>query len=251
MRIAVDFATNDIRQVERTPTLNVTVPYNGRYAIPTPIGAEVQITSSSYILPTDGGDVPSLLAASLLAQYPMYSNIVFNFFLTAADVGDIDTTATGPSGESSRIQMGRAVGPAPTGIYPNRVAILSRNNAVAPPRPGCLVTDKIDIGPMTGGMGADEFMVWWQLYRMSNTDDIASDFGATSGENQPGAANIIETSPEPAALTVSVSNDDGVTWTTCPWLTPTDLGVFDTDVRLSFVNIGTNKLYLAAFAILF
>lgn len=246
-RIVVDLPTNDVLQVEKTPDEGVESIFNGRYSLPIPPGSAVEVTSTST--------VPNLViecAAALLARFPMYSHISYNFLIDAGDVADFDLTALGPSGEIARIQTGRGVGPGVFGQAPCSTAILPQNNYPSgPARPGCVVTDKVDIGPLTGGAGADEFMVWWQIYEFDTTHDVRSSFGGTSGRNEPAYRNIIETDQEPAGLTVYISNDDGVTWTACARLEPTDLGVFDTDVRIAFVNTSSDKLYLAAYAFLF
>lgn len=252
MRVVADFSSLNILQVEKSPAEGALSPFNGRFTLPVPEGASVDVDSTTYILPQDGGDLAVDLAAALLARYPMYSNIAYNFLLEATDVADIDLTATGPTGEETRLQTGRSAGPAPTGNLPNMTAILAQNNLASVAKPGCLVTDTIDITAATAGVGADEVLVWWYIYEFSNTEDVASDYGLTNGQNTPGYKNIIETDQEPAALEVYVSNDDGVTWTgPIGRLEPTDLLVFDTDIRLAFLNTGTAKIYLAAYAVLF
>lgn len=253
MRVVADFSSRKILQVEKTPEVGVSKPFNGRFSLPVPDGASVDVDSTTYILPQDGGDLATDLAAALLARYPMYSNVAYNFFLEATDVADIDFAGTGPSGEISRFQTGRAVGPAPTGCLPNMTAILGQNGlATGGARPGCLVTDTIDITAATLGAGADEVLVWWHIYSFDNTEDVASSYGATNGQNTPGYKMVTETDQEPAGLDVYVSNDDGVTWHgPIGRLEPTDLLVFDTSIRLAFLNTATNKVYLAAYAVLF
>jgi len=257
MRVIGDFATYDILQVEKTPEVGEFNPFNGRFAIPVPDGAALEVTPASYILPQDGGDVAALAAAGLLAQFPMYDHVAFNFLLEAADVVDLDTSALPAVSPilgvtvRTRAQFGRGVGPNP-GMWPNMTALLPVNNHVAPPRLGMLVTNTIDIGPATGGAGADEVMVWWHSYQFDTTHDVVSDFGATSGQNGPAFKEISERDQE-ASISVFVSNDDGVTWHgPIGRMEPTDLFVFDTSVRVAFVHTSTSgKLYLGAYAILF
>lgn len=252
MRVVADFSSFNILQVEKTPDIADPKVFNGRFSLPVPDGASVDVDSTTYILPQDGGDLATSLAAALLARYPMYSNVAYNFLLEDTDVADIDLTATGPAGQETRLQTGRAVGPAPTGNLPNMTKILPQNVLSAAPKPGCLVTDTIDIGPATAGAGADEVLVWWQIYLFSNGEDVASDYGATNGQNTPGYKNIIEADQEPASLEVYASNDDGATWYgPIGRLEPSDLVVFDTDVRLCFLNTGASHIYLAAYAVLF
>ena len=253
-RVVVDIASNEILQVEKTPDIGSTSMLNGKYVLPVPDGADFDITPTSYILPQDGGDVASDLAAALLAQYPMYSNIAYNFLLEDTDIADLDLAAvfdgTGPS-EVTRVQVGRATGPAPVGQAPNSTALLPENNSFGAARPGILVTDTIDIGPATTGAGADEFLVWWYVWQQTTTEDVMSDFGGTSGLNTPSEKGYVEVTQEPSDLTVYISHDDGSNWTQCGRLQPTDLVTFDTDVRVAFRWEGSDKLYIGAYAVMF
>lgn len=256
-RIVADIASNKVLQVEKTPDLGDLRPFNGRYLLPVPDGASVDVDSASYILPQDGGDLAALSAAALLARFPMYSNIVYNFLLEAADVADLDlaaapaVSAIGGVTVRTRAQTGRGAGPGPTGQCPTTTAILPTNTFVAPNRPGMLVTNAVDIGPATGGAGADEFMLWYQIYGYTTSQDIASDYGIFAGDNTPATRGITEIDQEPAGFSVFISHDNGTTWTAISRLEPTDLTVFGTMVRLAFVNTSTSKVYLGAYAFLF
>lgn len=249
--VIVDLGSDEILQVIKTPESNEATLFNGRYALPIPPGASFEITGSSYIFPQDGSDVASELAGALLAQYPMYENIVYNFLLDETDIADLDLVATGPSGAITRAQVGRAVGPAPIGQAPNTTALLPLNDNVVPNRPGMLVTDTIDIGPVTGGAGADEFLVWWYFWDFDTTDDINADFGLFAGTNTPAYRQLFEVDQEQSDLQVYISHDDGATWTAIGLLEPTDLITFDTSVRLAFRWTGSDKIYLGAYAIMF
>jgi hypothetical protein len=95
-------------------------------------------------------------------------------------------------------------------------------------------------------------MVWWYIWQFNTTHDVASDYGATLGQNDPAYRNIIEGDQEPAGFDVYISPDNGANWTgPVGRLEPTDLITFNTQVRLAFVNVGSSKIYLAAFAFLF
>lgn len=253
MQVIADLANFGILQEERTPDLGGTTVVTGRFIVPVPEGVGVNISSSTYLLPQDGGDLASELADGLLALYPMYSNIVHNFLLNSADIAEFDTTATGPTGETFRAQLGRGVGPLTLGQAPNSTGILEVNPVTSGgPKPGCLVTDTIDIGPVTAGVGADEFLVWWKIWTGSTSQDVVSAYGATAGVNTPSAKSFTEINQETANLEVYISNDDGVTWTgPIGRLEPIDLGVFDTDVRLAFLNNGASRFFLGAYGICF
>lgn len=252
MRIVVNLADHAIVQVEKNPEVGTERAYNGKYALPIPDNVALDVTSSDYVLPVDGGDVSSKAMLELLAQFPMYSNIVFNPLLTAADMADLDLTATfTPTGDISRAMIGRGAGPLPTGASPNTVCILPQNNTVAPARPGILISDTIDISAATGGLGADDFMVWWHLYELDTTEDVTSSYGATSGTNDPAYRNLAEQEDQPTGFTVWLSHDDGATYTQMDPLNPTDLGSLGTLLRIAFINTSNSRRYVGAYAILF
>lgn len=252
MRVVADLATANIVQVEKSPSQGDARTTNGKFFIPIPEMVSIDVNPTSYVLPVDGGDVTSLAMAKMLVEFPMYQEVVFNPLLTAADVADLDLTATfTPTGDVTRAVVGRGSGPLPTGVVPNVIGILPQNNAVSPARPGVLITDTIDIGPLTSGVGADEFLVWWKLYTHDTTDDVTSDYGATSGMNDPALRTTTEELADDADLEVYISHDDGATYTQIISVTPADLGTFGSLVRLAFVNVGSRTLYLGSFAILF
>jgi hypothetical protein len=251
MRVVADLASNRLVRTQPDPTVGSGTTVNGQFVVPVPEGAAVTVAPSSYLTPQNAGSVPGQAAAALLARYPMYANVAFNYLLEASDVAALDLTATGPGGVITRAMVGRGAGLS-TGIAPNSTVILPQNNATGgPPRPGCLVTDTIDIGPATGGAGAEEALLWWKVASFSTSEDTLHGFGPTTGANTPSRRTLSETSQTPVGLTVSVSNDDGVTWFTAPRLTPVNLGVFDTRVRVAFTNTSANRVYLLAFAVLF
>jgi hypothetical protein len=251
MRVVADFASGDIIQVEKNPDIGSVRPFNGRFTVPIPEMVASTITDTSYVLPVDGGDVFSLAMAAMLVQFPMYTNILFNPLLTNTDIGDLDLTGTYLT-DTTRAQVGRATGPLPTGQAPNMVAILNRNQYAVPAKPGLLVTDAVDITAMTGGFGADEFLLWWKLYDFDVTEDVTSEYGATVGLNDPAIKNITEIDSEPAGFQVYVSNDNGATWASAARMTPVSMALFGTQVRIAFRNVSnTKKRYLAAYSFMF
>jgi hypothetical protein len=251
MRVVAEIASNRLVRTQPDPSVGSGTTVNGQFVVPVPEGAVVTLTPTSYLTPQNAGSVPGQAAAALLARYPMYANAVFNFLLEASDVAALDLTATGPGGVISRAMVGRGAGLG-TGIAPNSTVILPTNNSTGgPPRPGCLVTDTIDIGPATGGAGAEEALLWWKVASFTTSEDILHGFGPTVGSNSPVIRSMSETSQTPAGFLVSVSNDDGATWFTAPRLTPVNLGVFDTRVRVAFTNTSANRFYLLGFVVLF
>ena len=253
MRVVADLSSFNILQVEKSPPLGQPRPFNGRFAVPVPPGASIQVDSDSVVGDGSINDVWRKSMEALLEQYPMYEYILYNPLLLDGDLLGIDPSTTWPAplGGKPRFQSGR-VGGVLNGLAPNSTAILPRNTRTGGPvRPGLLVTDTIDIGPLTAAVGADEFLVWWHVYGFLTQEDIMSDYGATAGSNNPSLRNIQESSPEPGNFDVYISNDDGVTWTQTSFLDPTDLVVFGTNVRIAFRSVRDDRVYLAGYAILF
>lgn len=231
---------------------------NGKYVLPTPEGVTVHVDSSSFVLPAaNPSSVVAQAYAGLLAQFPQYENILFNPLLVDTDIDDLDLDGLfidpNTADEfTTRAQVGRGTGgPFTSGQAPINSAMLAENSTVSPTRPGMLITDTIDIGPLTGGIGADEFVVYWYIYDCSTTHDINADFGAQAGVNQPALRNVIETDQEPADLQVYISLNDGTSWTEVNRLVPVAFCEKGKLVRLAFRNNSTSKSYLAAYAVMF
>lgn len=247
MRILVNLSDNAIIQVDKAPSSVC----NSQYVLGIPETASVAIDSTSYVQPVDGGDVASLAFADFLTQYPMYSFVVFNTLSTAADMADLDLTATFPTGPLiSRAAIGRGSGPLPTGCAPNSVHILPQNNGASPARPGLLITDTIDISGAVPS-GAQDFTVWWRLFDITTSEDVTSSYGGTAGDNDPSLRTVADGDPEPSGFDVFLSVDDGATYTATPYMTPTLFSAPGTLLRVAFRNTSTSRRYLAAFAIMF
>lgn len=256
MRAIADIATDRIVQVTQTPDDNALTTVNGHYIVPIPEGVSVDITPSSYLTPQDANSIPGLAASGLLARYPMYDFVLFNYFLEAADIsavqyapGLLPTSPPGFTITKTRYQAGRAVGPDPVGIAPNSMAILPANTYKAASAPGLLQL-YYDLAAYIPG-GAREFLAWWKISKMSVTEDIVSGYGVTAGANDPAIKSYDEYEQEPADLIVMISNDNGATWTEINRLEPLDIGVTDSDMQIAFINTGSDKIYLTAFAVLF
>jgi len=271
MRILVDLGTHvagdpQITQVEKVPPRGAdgATPINGKYIIPVPSGMDFRVDSNDYVLNAgivDGGDVASITYAHLLAAYPMFGHVYLNPLLTADHVGELDLTATWKDTSSTppnpptyfptRAQTGRATGLPQAGQMPTHTAVLAQNNTLLTPRPGVLVSDNIDISTATGGVGADEFMLYWVLYDFDVSDDVAADFGVLAGTNTPAIRDVLETDPEPTGFTAYLSTDDGVNWCPAGLLEPLPYAEKSTEFRVAFVNTSSTRRYLASFGVLF
>jgi len=265
-----------ITQVEKTPAQADGTAINGRFVVPVIEGVDFSVTSSSSVWPISNNesvgavidpDINSQSFAYLLASFPMYGYLFFNPFLTEEDisgapsVGGVDFTktfrfngTTPPEYWPVRIQTGREVGVPLPGLMPTHTALLPLNANVTGAsvgHPGLLITQEIDISAYTGPAGADDFMVYWRLLDFTLTDDIASDYGATAGRNEPAIRYVKETDQEPAGLQVMLSTDDGLHWCSAGRLEPVAFAARTTKVRIAFLNFGASKIYLANWALLF
>lgn len=260
MRIIASLANDSIIQVEKNPPDGVSVARNGMYNVPVPEGVKVRVTPSSFVLPaSDPNSVVAQGYAGLLAQFPQYENILFNPLIIAADMDDLDPNAVLSQGapitesHSSRLQMGRGfAGPLVPGMAANSVAVLEANDSVVPTRPGVLITDTIDIGVLTGGLGASEFCVYWYIYDFDTTTDVRASFGFFTGQNNPAIRNVLEVPQEPSDLEVFISINDGGNYFPVNRLIPISFCNPGVLVRLAFKNTDpTKKKYLAGYAVMF
>lgn len=98
--------------------------------------------------------------------------------------------------------------------------------------------------------GTDEVMMWWKVVRMKTTEDQTAT-EASADPNAPAVKSHVEISPEDPDLLVWASVDDGASWYLIPYLEPVDLVNAGTQLRVCFINLGTDKLYLQGFCVLF
>ena len=242
-----------IIQVAPSPPLGSVTPINGKFVVDIPDGVvPPRVTEASRLIDTSSPDyITGEIYENLRRAFAGYPHVVYNPLLTSADVGLLDPAATfpfdpGPPAQSwaSRCQLGRVA--APAGAAPNSVALLPENPYATPPRPGLLITDTIDIGPATGGIGANNFIVYWKVYTMTVTDDVMN-YGA--GTNTPAIKNLVEVSQDLVGVFLSVN--DGAGYTPVSRLSPCVTCDPGTLLRLAFVNHNPFKVYLAAYAVLF
>jgi hypothetical protein len=262
MRIVATLAGNEIVQVEKNPPNGTPVNRNGMYMVPVAEGVKVAVEPNSFVLPSAApGSVVAQNFAGLLVQLPQYENILFNPLIEATDVDDLDPAGVLNEGSPvtashvSRFQIGRGTGgPLVSGNAANSVAVLAQNDApgLGFERPGVLVSDTIDIGPLTGGVGATEFVVYWYIYEFSTTDDVQSDFGFTAGQNTPALRQVIELDQEASDFEVFISVNDGANFFPVERLIPIAFCTPATLIRVAFKNLNTRyKRYLAHYAVIF
>ena len=100
--------------------------------------------------------------------------------------------------------------------------------------------------------GTDEVMLWWKVSRSSTSEDLGySNKGTSAGQNSPALKTLTETDPENPSMLVYASVDDGASWYRVPYLEPVDLANAGTNLRVCFINTGTDTLYLHGFCVLF
>ena len=240
-----------IIQVSPTPPVGTYTPVNGKFVVDIPDGVVPPTINETSRLIDPLNNVVDPIFQGLLRAFPGYRNVSYNPLLTSTDLALLDTTATFPFNPgppvqfwSTRAQTGR-VG-VPAGVAPNSVAMLAENPHPNPPRPGLLITDTIDIGPATGGVGANNFLVYWKVYTMMVTEDVMD---YSTGINSPALKNLVEVQQD--IVDVYLSVNDGGGYTPVTRLSPCVTCDPGTLVRLAFVNHNPTKVYLAAYAVLF
>jgi len=240
-----------IIQVSPTPPVGTYTPVNGKFVVDIPDGVVPPTINETSRLINPLNNVVDSIFQGLLRAFPGYRNASYNPLLTSTDLALLDTTATFPFNPgppvqfwSTRAQTGR-VG-VPAGVAPNSVAMLAENPHPNPPRPGLLITDTIDIGPATGGVGANNFLVYWKVYTMMVTEDVMD---YSTGINSPALKNLVEVQQD--IVDVYLSVNDGGGYTPVTRLSPCVTCDPGTLVRLAFVNHNPTKVYLAAYAVLF
>jgi hypothetical protein len=240
-----------IIQVSPTPPVGTYTPVNGKFVVDIPDGVVPPTINETSRLINPLNNVVDSIFQGLLRAFPGYRNVSYNPLLTSTDLALLDTTATFPFNPgppvqfwSTRAQTGR-VG-VPAGVAPNSVAMLAENPHPNPPRPGLLITDTIDIGPATGGVGANNFLVYWKVYTMMVTEDVMD---YSTGINSPALKNLVEVQQD--IVDVYLSVNDGGGYTPVTRLSPCVTCDPGTLVRLAFVNHNPTKVYLAAYAVLF
>lgn len=262
MRIVATLAGDEILQVEKNPPNGSAVSRNGTYMIPIAEGVKVAVEPNSFVLPSANPDsVVARNFAGLLAQLPQFENILYNPLIEAADMDDLDPAGVLSEGSPitaahvSRFQSGRGTaGPLAPGNAPNSVAVLAQNDAAGPglERPGVLVTDTIDVGPLTGGIGATEFAVYWYIYEFDTTTDVRSSFGSFAGQNTPALRQVLELDQEPLDFEVFLSINDGANFFPVDRLTPISFCNPGQLIRLAFKNTNSlTKRYVAHYGLLF
>lgn len=249
--LSVNETDSVIIQVSPTPPVGTYTPVNGKFVVDIPDGVVPPTINETSRLINPLNNVVDPIFQGLLRAFPGYRNVSYNPLLTSTDLALLDTTATFPFNPgppvqfwSTRAQTGR-VG-VPAGVAPNSVAMLAENPHPNPPRPGLLITDTIDIGPATGGVGANNFLVYWKVYTMMVTEDVMD---YSTGINSPALKNLVEVQQD--IVDVYLSVNDGGGYTPVTRLSPCVTCDPGTLVRLAFVNHNPTKVYLAAYAILF
>jgi hypothetical protein len=195
--------------------------------------------------------------ASLLKSFSAYNFVRYNALLTSVDVDALDLTAAFPASPgppplryTTRAQVGRG-GISNQGLAPNSVAILPQNATTSPVRPGCLITDMIDISADVP-TGSDSFMVYWKIHEYVVSPDIMAYDGPSAGANDAASKGLVEVDQSPTDWEVYLSANDGGGYSRVSLLTPMTVCDPGTKLRLAFINKSTvEKRYLASYAVLY
>jgi hypothetical protein len=246
--------SSTIIQVGPSPAIGTATPINGKFVIDVPDGVfpPVVTPDSRLVDTTPPNYLVGPLYEGLRRTFPGYNHVEFNQLLTSADVAKLDLAATFPADPGppvvtwpTRCQTGRG-GAAPLGVSPGSVALFHENTHTTPRRPGLLITDTIDISGPTGGLGANNFIVYWKLYTTGVSQDVQDYAGGT---NTPAVKYLVET--DQSLIECFLSVNDGGGYTPVTRLSPCVTCAPGTLVRLAFVNHSSFKVYLTAYAVMF
>jgi hypothetical protein len=95
-------------------------------------------------------------------------------------------------------------------------------------------------------------MLWWKIAKMVTSEDrVSSGEGASEGENTPALRSLQEIDQEDSDLLVYASVDNGTSWYRVYYLEPIDLVDAGIDLRIAFLNVGTERIYMLGFCTLF
>lgn len=256
MRIYGDInrlATNPrdfVIQVGPTPPVGTETTVNGKFVLEVPEGCTVPDP-----LPTTVAGLLSNIYGQYLRSYPNYVGVHGNALLTTADQGELDLGATFPydPGPPARSWSVRAVlgrsGSSPAGLAPNGLQVLPLNDKAVPPKPGLVVTDTIDVSAVVPG-GVTEALVWWKVFTITTTEDRV-DYTSPTGANTPAYRVLREVDQEPTGWEVHLSTNNGGGYQRVSRARPVVGLTPGTDLRLAFVNSGSDSIYLASYVVLY
>jgi len=221
------------------------VDMKGRYLISAPSSfGTVPIATGEGV-----SEVLTRIEGLFTSVYAGYTGVVYNPLLSSAD--DIfDSTASFPDPNGALSE--RAI----RGDSPNLFGVQALNDsppnnldAVGYSDPGMLITDEIDIGALTNGIGTQNVLVWWQAVTKDFTYDKSPIQGLREDVNDP--ARLIYTEADPSLLKVYISADNGGSYSELTNLYPHSFNVPETGIRLAFRNDGLQDVYILAYGIMY
>lgn len=249
--------TSVIVQVSPTAPVGApSVPSNGKFYVEVPEGVfPPPITLGSRLL--GPSNLVDAIFNGLLKSFPTYRFIRYNALLTSIDVAALDLTATFPVSPGpppvkykTRAQVGRG-GFVNQGLAPNSVSIFPDNTTTTPSRPGCLITNTIDISADVPA-GSSNFLVYWKIHEYSVSPDVMAYDGPGAGLNDASLKGLVEVDQSPTDLEVYLSANDGGGYSRVGLLMPINVCDPGTKLRLAFINKSTAaKRYLASYAVLY
>lgn len=259
MRIVYDSTTSDFIQFSKDPDVGEYAVSNGVHILDLPPGVERE-NASGWI--SDAVDAFDNASYGLLSLYPGFAGIQPNVMARNDDVygvtlyptvwsidlaGTVDNTLGGmlPAPYTKILNTRAQVFRAGAGV-PMSSALLPVNGVSD--EPGMLVTQSLDLTAATGGLGADEFMVYWRIYTYTMTHEVIGDTLSTT--NVPTYKLLNEIDQEPATFVVGISVDGGDFEPVSLMETYRPV-VAGTAIKLCFLNTSSDKIYLGSFALMF
>lgn len=229
-------------------TVSDPVEITGTYVLSTPPGVVVPVDT-----PPTFGEIFTNTDYGLISLYQNFSGIVYGYMNTSFSTGDISVDLTGSVDNS----LGTLI-PAPyNSVLYSRKQISSSQtcySALLPNltdtfEPGLIVTSTINVPTFNGGSLCDQMMVYWKIHKQVLSHDVIED--SVSDVNTPVKKYFDEVLQDLSGNFVVGISIDGADFIPVERLEILMNPIPVTNVKLCFVNLSTDKIYIENCALMF
>lgn len=227
--------------VQTIKSFDESVYLNGKYILDYPncieIGRELGENT-----PFDLGSLITTIEGKFLESYPSYDFLVYEPLLdstNAFDEGELFPKSTGHTPSRFRV-----------GATPNVTCIPKETPAG---RSGVGVTPLIDLTALTDdGLGRETFLPYWRIVKKEVTHDVTPvALNGYSQATQNTAPQMRYVEALESEYSVYISENNGNTYEEMTRLTPFSFSQRASEVRIAFLNEGSEDLYLLSYALMF
>ena len=221
------------------------LPYDmkGKYEISYPSTFDpLDEMGSSYVYPRDANNVlKKVIEPKFLEKYPSYEGVIYNPFLDSNDI-NVDNNATFPDNNQPLNLRYK------TGNSPNLLSLIGKNDSLGFDMGGLFITDNIDIGALTNNLGSQTFMIFWRGVKKTYTQDITPTPNIHT-DNE--ASKLFYADADNSLLKVYISSDNGITFQELSNLNPFSFNQRESLIRLAFLNLSVDDVFLLSYAIMY